>query len=668
MTSSEQQVLRTPIQSKRTSKLPPDVSPTSKKSDSITPKLDLASCHSPITLIPLEKDIKADELSMCSKWSPQIKSAGKTTIASRLRDSFSPRNGNSFSNNDLKSSSPLGFKQNAFNSPENLPPLSPLVKSNKGLRLRHDLNADTPFSFSPTGKSTSLKHALDDHLKSPLSQKSTRLTQPNVKLYDLFQESEDETPKTKYSRSLFDEMKIGSPTFKRLKLDIQQDNARDTAQKSSESSFNEASLFNFRPLSKKNTTLNPSELRDLDIPLLYLYGTSLKQKENFINSELANVKNLFDESFGHDEKDFVNVTLACGLPRYANRALFTKIKSESPTSTLKLDVGSWPSFETFSRVWKTFRYKSLSNDHLLYEVLLNKGSRGLSRNDFLPLVNDVISNHPELEFLQDQQIFSQNFAQTIIERIFYEANSYIGDSMTLSQFKKVNLYNVLVSIETAVDVQVRAISRILLKKGKNCPSRDEEEIAAKKKLSKKKKKGDHTMNYLEFIWFLLSEVDKTTEVAAGYWFRIMDLDEDGVLTVFEMEYFYDEQIRRMQNDTSTGDTIPMRDILCQLFDLINPSHKTTITLKDILNTPSQIRPIFFDAFLNLNRFCEHDSRSSLLQRQLSAFTQSLGREIEFKDLIDRRIEFLASGPPVWIEFADAEYEALIADQKLQEQE
>lgn len=57
---------------------------------------------------------------------------------------------------------------------------------------------------------------------------------------------------------------------------------------------------------------------------------------------------------------------------------------------------------------------------------------------------------------------------------------------------------------------------------------------------------DERMSYTEFVWFLLSEEDKTHPTAIEYWFRCMDLDGDGYLSMYELEYFYEEQMQRME--------------------------------------------------------------------------------------------------------------------------
>jgi len=49
------------------------------------------------------------------------------------------------------------------------------------------------------------------------------------------------------------------------------------------------------------------------------------------------------------------------------------------------------------------------------------------------------------------------------------------------------------------------------------------------------------MSYEDFIWFCLSEEDKTTDRSIEYWFRVVDLDMNDMVTGYEMEFFYEEQ-------------------------------------------------------------------------------------------------------------------------------
>lgn len=53
-----------------------------------------------------------------------------------------------------------------------------------------------------------------------------------------------------------------------------------------------------------------------------------------------------------------------------------------------------------------------------------------------------------------------------------------------------------------------------------------------------------------------------------YWFRCMDMDGDGVLSMYELEYFYEEQCERMEG--MGIEPLPFQDLLCQMLDLVKP--------------------------------------------------------------------------------------------------
>ena len=43
-----------------------------------------------------------------------------------------------------------------------------------------------------------------------------------------------------------------------------------------------------------------------------------------------------------------------------------------------------------------------------------------------------------------------------------------------------------------------------------------------------------TMSYQDFVWFILAEEDKTSDQAIEYWFKCLDIDGDGLVSVHEM--------------------------------------------------------------------------------------------------------------------------------------
>lgn len=55
----------------------------------------------------------------------------------------------------------------------------------------------------------------------------------------------------------------------------------------------------------------------------------------------------------------------------------------------------------------------------------------------------------------------------------------------------------------------------------------------------------YVFRYLDFIVFLISEVDKSSPVAMDYWFRVADLDGDDSISLLEIETLFREQIERI---------------------------------------------------------------------------------------------------------------------------
>lgn len=93
------------------------------------------------------------------------------------------------------------------------------------------------------------------------------------------------------------------------------------------------------------------------------------------------------------------------------------------------------------------------------------------------------------------------------------------------------------------------------------------------------------MSYTEFVWFLLSEEDKQHPTAIEYWFRCMDLDGDGYLSMYELEYFYEEQMQRME---AIGiETLPFQ-VMCST--PVSPCHMAMIFFFFLGLPLSNVRP------------------------------------------------------------------------------
>ena len=58
-----------------------------------------------------------------------------------------------------------------------------------------------------------------------------------------------------------------------------------------------------------------------------------------------------------------------------------------------------------------------------------------------------------------------------------------------------------------------------------------------------------------------------------YWFRCLDIDGDGCLSLYEMEQFYSEMMDKMKSLGIEG--LPLADCMCQVC-VLGSSHHTSI--------------------------------------------------------------------------------------------
>ena len=107
------------------------------------------------------------------------------------------------------------------------------------------------------------------------------------------------------------------------------------------------------------------------------------------------------------------------------------------------------------------------------------------------------------------------------------------------------------------------------------------------------------MGYEDFVHFCLAEEDKTTESSLRYWFSLVDIDGDGVLSHWELAHFYKEQLRRMKSLNT--EEVAFEDILCQLQHLMGDPPEFTLT--HFLHKSRIHRSgLLFNMLFNLNKF------------------------------------------------------------------
>lgn len=312
-----------------------------------------------------------------------------------------------------------------------------------------------------------------------------------------------------------------------------------------------------------------------------------------------------------------------------------------------------------------------SREARLFQTLLGRVPRNfLIPSDFKPLMQALLMCHQGLAFLHATPEFQQRYSETVIERIYFGCTRQHNGRLTLSDIKRCKLLDTLMVIDEEDDInrERRYFSyehfyvlycRFWELDANHDLQIDKEDLMRYSSHSLTTRIVDRIfsgharpldapqntgyMSYTDFIWFCLSEEDKTSDTAIDYWFRCIDMDGDGIITMFDMEYFYKEQLHRME---SFGhEPVQIKDILCQLLDMISPNiNPPMIRRRDLKKC--RLAGNFFNILFNLNKFFTIEARDPLQIRQ----------EHATPDLTD------------WDRFAAIEYLRLSADEEGDEDE
>jgi serine/threonine-protein phosphatase 2A regulatory subunit B'' len=126
-------------------------------------------------------------------------------------------------------------------------------------------------------------------------------------------------------------------------------------------------------------------------------------------------------------------------------------------------------------------------------------------------------------------------------------------------------------------------------------------------------RSSNTISYPDFIYFFLSEEDKTSDAGLRYWFSCLDLDGDGFVSPEDMKYFYRAQLHRI---TSLGqESVNFSDVMCQMMDMIAPQDDQALQLRDFTRpTKKAVSGVLFDILFNLNKFVRFESRDPFQEK------------------------------------------------------
>jgi len=370
---------------------------------------------------------------------------------------------------------------------------------------------------------------------------------------------------------------------------------------------------------------------------------------------------------------FVRITKEiCNFPSFFNGPLYQRIiqlwnnenSQKNPLTVVTLLTLEWywkKEMEPFDPPERFFRLVKQPDDNCIL------------RDDFLPFIKSLLQDHPGLEFLANHAEFQEKYAVTVITRIFYSVNKCHSGRITSRQIRRSDLLESFSLVDEEEDINkvtryfsyehfyvlycrfweldndrdYRITREDLLKYGDHSLSHmivDRIFDSAPRPFEPDKVDREY-LSYEDFIYFMLSEEDKSNEVSVRYWFNCVDVDGDERLNNMEMRSFYAVQLHRMQ--CMGHEIVPFEDMLCQMMDMIKPGNPDYLVAEDFMQPESsQVSGALFDALFNLNKYLLFEQRDPFVERQK--------REDEFETDWDR--------------FACIDYNRLAMEEEAREEE
>ncbi|NWW59546.1 P2R3A phosphatase, partial [Ifrita kowaldi] len=374
-----------------------------------------------------------------------------------------------------------------------------------------------------------------------------------------------------------------------------------------------------------------------------------------------------EEAFTQFEDEKANIcemgkiAKICGCPLYWKAPLFSASGGER---TGRVSVHS------FVSMWRKILRHCHDDASRFTSLLAKPGCDCLQQEDFIPLLQDVVETHPGLTFLKDAPEFHSRYITTVIQRIFYTVNRSWSGKITLTELRKSNFLQTLALLEEEDDINQITdyfsyehfyviyckfweldtdhdlyISQKDLARYSDqaLSNRIIERIFSGAVVRGTEVQKEGRMSYADFVWLLISEEDKRSATSIEYWFRCMDLDGDGVLSMYELEYFYEEQCERME--VMGIEPLPFQDLLCQMLDLVKPEREGKVTLRDLKRC--RMAHVFFNTFFNLEKYLDNEQRDPFA--------------------VQKDVDSDGPEPSDWDRYAAEEYEILVAEESGNEQ-
>jgi len=302
--------------------------------------------------------------------------------------------------------------------------------------------------------------------------------------------------------------------------------------------------------------------------------------------------------------------------------------------------------------WQQHSNLMLGKNRLFHLIKGCHGSRSiLKATDFTRLVRRLLSYHPQLEFFwcESHSGMHAPYVNSVVASMLWHAGGWRRGEINLRQFSSLDLEAVLdmlqdpsqdlnlvphfsydqfyvayvkfVHLDTTacgslgpmelmdfegggqigIALVERVFSRILL----NCP-----------------------MQFNDWIFFLLAQVDTVCQSALDYWFTVLDTEDDGFLCLGELQPFYKDAVDLLTSCGVVGLQVVSWDHLAsQLLDTTGPPNYERGWSRAQLRANAKI-PHLINAFINIFRFFLEDESDVVIRSTIPPIEKYVAKALQ----------------------------------------
>eukprot|EP00744_Colponema_vietnamica_P008923 GILI01012711.1.p1 GENE.GILI01012711.1~~GILI01012711.1.p1 ORF type:complete len:548 (+),score=61.44 GILI01012711.1:166-1644(+) len=324
------------------------------------------------------------------------------------------------------------------------------------------------------------------------------------------------------------------------------------------------------------------------------------------------------------------------LPGWLSDLLFKRILAHN-----NLPDTALPNYTHIFQYYDTCMAKSTPNKRLFDLIKGDPRRNYCTQDDFKVAVRLLVEHHQGLDFLRQPE-FQDFYCRTVAIRIIYELDLRQDRKVTWYQFDRSDLPVVMFELDQTADINqiLRFFSYehfyvLYCRFWELDADRDQmlelvdlqnysngtvtTAVLQRVVAGAGRKLTSNTpgkLDFEDFVYFCLAEEDKNSPAAIFYWFKVLDVDADGVLSGYELGQFWEEQKPKM---AEVGiEDIKLEDMLCQMLDMVGANrirdHPQGLTLSDLRSCPTPAN--FFNMLFNATKFARFEHRDPFGEHQM----------------------------------------------------